>query len=216
MLSKGKLITIEGLDCAGKTSQIKVLKETLENLGYTVITGREPGGTGIGELIREILLHKAEMDRTTELLLFTASRIQNIKQVILPAISEGKVVILDRFIDSTYAYQGYGRGCMEDVMRLESMVTSLIVPDYTLYLSISLETAQQRMHTRQGQVKDRFDDSDLKFKQRILDGYNNRAETDSERIMTISAEGSLASVSEMIQFWANEVFHAEQNLTKSL
>ena len=119
-MSRGIFITLEGPDGAGKTTQIQMMKEYLEGLGKTVLLTREPGGTGISEKLREILLDKenAEMSDTTEMMIYAAARAQHVAERIRPALERGEVVICDRFVDSSVAYQGYGRGLGEAVQEV--------------------------------------------------------------------------------------------------
>lgn len=210
----GILLTMEAIDGAGKTTQVKLLKEYLEKQECNVVNCREPGGTEVGELVRNILLTK-EMDGLTELMLFTASRIQLIKEVILPALNEGKIVVLDRFIDSTYAYQGMGRGYIGEVMRLENIVTDLVEPDHTFLLDLSLEEAEERLKARTGQVSDRFDSMDLKFKQRLYDGFKLRAKSNRDRFVTISATGTPEEVFDRIKSWCDLIIIPQYKLMKA-
>ncbi len=166
--AKGRLITLEGIEGAGKSSHMQFIAEKLQQTGKEVLLTREPGGTHLGEGIRELLLKKNEeqMFEETELLLMFAARAQHVQQVILPAMTEGKMVICDRFTDSSYAYQGGGRGIsIEKIRQLEAWLfsggLSGFKPDLTLLLDLSVETGLSRAKAR-GEA-DRFEIETVNF-----------------------------------------------------
>ena len=143
---KGYFITVEGSDGVGKSTQIKNIEKYFRNIGSDVVLTREPGGTNIGEKLRSILLDVSnkEMDPLTEMLIYAASRAQHVKEVIIPALNEGKTVISDRYIDSSLAYQGYGRNlgrCVEDVNKY---ATDGIMPDKTFWLDLLPSLGRER------------------------------------------------------------------------
>lgn len=181
-------ITFEGPDGSGKTYQIALLAETLKSLGYPVLATREPGGTAIGEQIRHILhnLDNTSMHPHTEILLYQASRAQLVKEVILPHLHEGGIVLCDRYADSTLAYQGYGHQI--DLERLKSLVefaTDCLKPDLTLLLDVDVETGLRRRAS--GGEWNRLDAYDLEFHQRVRQGYSIMAGLDPRRWVWIDA-----------------------------
>lgn len=177
------LITFEGLDFSGKTTQIKLLVEKLRSYGNDVIVVREPGGTPISEKIREILLDKKnlEMTQVAEILLFSAARNQLVNQVMKPALEAGKVVICDRYYDSTTAYQGYGRGVnLEDVKRINKIATLGVVPDITFFVDIPIDEIERRIEIAKSST-DRMESSGDSFYERTRKGYFDIAENEPER-----------------------------------
>ncbi len=185
---KGLFITFEGIDGCGKTTQIEMLSKDLEKAGIPYVLIREPGGTVIGEKIRTILLDKANsgMDERTELLLYEAARAQIVKERIIPELNEGKVVICDRFFDSTVAYQGYARGLdLEEIDFLNRWSAAGIVPDITFLLDLDEKTAYQRRHGRSDE-EDRLEAEGLLFMKKVRDGYLSRSREES-RFQVLSA-----------------------------
>ena len=185
---KGVFITFEGIDGCGKSTQTSMCRTWLEGLGRTVLLVREPGGTKIGERIRELLLDKknSSMAPMTELFLFEAARAQIVEEVIKPAISEGKIVICDRFFDSSYAYQGCARGLgPEMVSRLNMDATGGLAPDITFFLDISVEGAIKRRSVR-GEEKDRIESAGDAFQEKVRQGFI-RAASEDKRIVTVDA-----------------------------
>src|SRR5512138_1182838 len=167
---KGRFITFEGTEGSGKTTQISLLAQRLRELGYTVRTLREPGGTPIGEEIRHTLKHSKDNDAMTpeaELLLMNASRAQLVREVIRPALAAGEIVLCDRFYDSTTAYQGYGRQL--NLAMVEAIIDVAVGdtrPDLTLLLNVSLEVSEQRRLARQSTLpflRDRMEEADRAF-----------------------------------------------------
>ena len=174
---KGLFVTFEGIDGCGKTTQIELLSKDLSEAGIPYVLIREPGGTAIGEKIRTILLDKANtgMDERTELLLYEAARAQIVREKILPELEDGKVVICDRFFDSTVAYQGYARGLkLEDIDFLNSWSAAGIKPDITFLLDLDEKTAYARRHGRSDE-EDRLEAEGLSFMKRVRDGYLARS-----------------------------------------
>ena len=198
-ITKGRLITLEGIEGAGKSSHMQFIAEKLQQTGKEVLLTREPGGTHLGEGIRELLLKKNEeaMFEETELLLMFAARAQHVQQVILPAINEGNVVICDRFTDSSYAYQGGGRGIStEKIRQLETWLfsggLSGFKPDLTLLLDLSVETGLSRARAR-GEA-DRFEIETVNFFQNARDTFLNIAKEEPDRVKIIDAEQQLEAV----------------------
>lgn len=185
------LISFEGIDGCGKTTHIKLLETWLKDKGYKVFTIREPGGTEISEEIRNIILHtKKDMGLITELLLFEASRAQLIQDVIIPKLNADFIVLTDRFVDSTLAYQGYGRGISHGTIEeLNKFVTDGLVPDITFYLRINIGRSSQRTDERT--MKDRIESSNDEFFHRIYKGFEEIADKNAHRIHKIDAMGSM-------------------------
>jgi len=191
----GKFITFEGPEGSGKSTQIKLLVEKLEQQGIEITCTREPGGTATGEQIRNLLQHDAAgeplCDRA-ELLLFTASRAQLMDRVILPTLGNGDWVLCDRFIDSTMAYQGYARGM--DLSTLDSINNFAIydrMPDLTILLDLDVEAGFQRLEKRyagSGESHDRFECEAREFHHKVRDGYHKLAGRDPDRFVIISAD----------------------------
>ena len=181
-------ITLEGPEGSGKSSQLPDLAEFLRGQGWDVLTTREPGGTPIGDQIRQILmrLDNQELHPRTEILLFLASRAQLVEQVIKPALREGKLVLSDRFGDSTLAYQGYGHGI--DLATLRAMLdfaTDMLKPDLTLLLDVDVEIGLQRK--RKEDEWNRLDAYELAFHQRVREGYHELCLQEPERWRVIDA-----------------------------
>lgn len=196
---RGLFITMEGPDGSGKTTQIKKLEAYFENKGYDVVITREPGGTKISEQIREIILDKAndEMDFTTEALLYAASRAQHVAQIIKPALDHGKIVICDRFVDSSIVYQGVGRGLgIEQVEAINKPALRDCMPNITFLFKLSPEVGIHRKK-EQGE-KDRLESEELDFHRRVFEGYLMLEERYKERIKAIDASKSIEEIYEEI------------------
>ncbi len=199
----GKFITFEGVDGSGKTSNIDVVVNTLITAGYKVIKTREPGGTPVAEKIRNILLNDY-MSSMAELLLFNAARADHIYNHIRPHLEDGYVVISDRFSDSSYAYQGAGRGQRGKVCELEQFVHHGFEPDYTLFFDITFEESQKRLLGR-GNL-DRLDAETIAFKKDVFVGYHERFEQNPHRMVKINAMQTLREVQAEVSSWVKEVF----------
>ncbi len=208
-LKKGIFISFEGIEGTGKTTQARLLSERLVEKGYEVILTQEPGGTVIGNRIREILLlpeHK-EMSYMTELLLYNAARAQHLSEKIAPAINEGKVVITDRFTDSTVAYQGYGRGIdISLVMSIDSIATGGIKPHLTILFDLDVEVGLKR--NRGINKVDRLELEDIEFHKKVREGYLHISEKDRERIRIVDASMPVEKISEKV--WEIVRWHLEK------
>ena len=194
-LAKGIFISLEGIEGTGKTTQSRLLSEVLIEKGYEVILTHEPGGTAIGDRIREILLHvnHGAMSYMTELLLYNAARAQHISEKILPAIKAGKIVITDRFIDSTVAYQGYGRGIdIQLIKSINNIATEGVKPDLTIIFDLDVETGMKR--NRGINKIDRLELEDIEFHRKVRDGYLKIANEEPQRIKVIDASTSIEDV----------------------
>jgi dTMP kinase len=197
---RGRLITFEGIDGSGKTTQIEKLSARLVQSGIPVRVLREPGGTAIGEAIRRILLDKAHtgMCMETELLLFAAARAQLVREVILPDLENGKWVICDRFLDSTAAYQGYGRQLDPDMIRsLNQLAVGGCWPDVTILLDLPVQAALARLLGRQDK-QDRLDHESVAFMERTRQGYRQLAQADPDRIIVMDAAQQETELAEQI------------------
>ena len=198
---KGIFITFEGIDGCGKSTQCEMLKEYLKENNKDFIFVREPGGTVIGERIREILLDKknSQMTARTELLLFEAARAQITDEVIKPALEEGKIVLCDRFFDSSSAYQGMARGMgMDFVAGLNMAATGGLKPDVTFFFDISAEEALERRDKR-GEASDRIELAGLKFQEDVRRGYIELAKDSDGRVITIDATKGIDEIFEVVK-----------------
>jgi dTMP kinase len=190
--SRGVFITFEGPDGSGKSTQARLLAERLRGEGRPVLESVEPGGTPIGQQIRRILLDPAnkELTATAELLLMFAARAQNVEQWILPALAEGKIVISDRFTDSSIAYQGAGRGLgWERVLELDRIACHGLVPDLTICVDIDSETGLARALSRGG-VETRLEEQAIEFHRRARDAYHELARREPQRFRLIDGRGA--------------------------
>jgi dTMP kinase len=196
----GRLITFEGIDGTGKSTQITKLAATLREAGHKILVLREPGGTAIGEAIRNILLDRANggMSIETELLLFEAARAQLVREVIRPALAAGTWVICDRFYDSTSAYQGFGRGLdLAMIDALNDVAVDGCRPDVTILLDLPAEQAVHRLSGRPDKA-DRLDNEGLAFIQRIRDGFLRLAARSGGRITVLDADQSPDTLAQLI------------------
>lgn len=194
MNNNGLFITFEGADGSGKTTQLNKIKEMLEEKGFDVVVTREPGALDIGQKIRNILLHHEGVvaDRC-EMFLFLADRSQHVETFIKPLLKEGKIVLCDRHIDSTIAYQGYGRGQDIKLLKdLNAIAVNGLNPDLTLLFDVSTETAQ----TRVGNEKDRMESAGIEFHKKVRNGYLSLQKENSDRIKIIDANKSIEEVFE--------------------
>lgn len=194
---RGRFITFEGIDGAGKSTQIDVIETTLKARGFEVIRTREPGGTPLGEMIRKELL-SVSMDPATETLLFFASRAEHIAQIIKPALNRGAWVLSDRFTDATYAYQVGGRGFpAHKVEELERWTQGDLQPDRTVLFDIDPKVAAQRV--AQARSMDRFEKESLDFFTRVRNAYLTRAKESPERFLIVNSMQNKESVSEILR-----------------
>ena len=189
---RGVFITFEGGEGSGKTTQLRLLTVWLETQGIDYLVTREPGGTVIGEKIRDLLhdCNHTEMTPEAEILLYSASRAQLVGQTILPALTEGKVILCDRYYDSTYAYQGYGRGLpLEDLRRITHFATQALTPDLTPYLDVTPEIGLHRRESS-GEALTRLDRETLAFHRRVRIGYQRLIKEEPTRWRLIDATGA--------------------------
>ncbi len=190
-------VSLEGLDCSGKSTIIKKLSKKLSDDGYDVLTTREPGGNKISENIRKIILNKKHfnMNYWTEALLYIASRSQHLNEVIIPALKANKIVLCDRFLDSTTAYQGSGRNIsIKDLDVIQKIVIGDNLPELTLFLDINFETMHKRLSKRWNKNKNRLDLQNNDFYKRVRDGYNELHKLNEKRFKKIDANLDIENV----------------------
>lgn len=193
-------LTFEGIDCCGKTTQAKMLVEKLQGMKYDVLFLREPGGTEISEQIRQILLNKknSKMTQMTELLLFSASRAQLVSEVIKPALAKQHIVICDRFVDSTTAYQGSGRGLhLGGVKGINTVATAGLVPKKTFFIDISISEMYARRKSSLQDI-DRMEMSNEDFYTRVREGYLHLAKEEPDRFVVIEGKQPIDTIQEII------------------
>ena len=190
-------ITFEGIDGVGKSTQLRLLKDYFLNMGRAVLTLREPGDTKVSEAIRDILLSKENnLDSISELFLFEAARSNLTENVIKPALNEGKIVICDRFYDSTTAYQGYGRKLpLDKIKTCNELATGGLKPDITFLLILNLDKAYKRAGNKN---QDRIESSGDDFFNRVIDGFLQIARQEPERVVLIDASDNISSTHELI------------------
>lgn len=209
MTSRGRFITLEGVEGTGKTTQCALLCDRLRGRGIDVVQTREPGGTPLGENVRRLLLAPGGDGPSAgaELLLFLAARAQLAAEVIVPALEAGKWVVCDRFSDATLAYQGYGRGIdVEAIKSLNEFATGGLRPDRTILLDLDVEAGIERAVAGKKEFDggggsgrgDRMENEDLEFHRRVREGYLTLAEQEPERIKTVRVSGSIEDIHELI------------------
>jgi len=205
-----KFISFEGIDGCGKSTLMDQLSNWLTTAGIPIVRTREPGGTPIGEKIRQILLDPAfsEMNSRAEVLLYSASRAQLTDQVIVSAMRKGSWVLTDRFVDATFAYQGFGRGFdLERLRLIQEWTTKGLWPDKTILLDCDIDAAMARLTVRDGADRDRIEQENRIFHQKVRNGYLALAEKEPERFLVLDASKPLAVVIEEFyeRFWLVEV-----------
>ena len=198
-MSRGLFISFEGTDGSGKTTQYRLFAEYLVSLGYEVVTTREPGGTPISEKIRGIILdpENTEMDDMTEALLFAAGRAQHVAQLIRPSVEAGKIVLCDRFMDSSIAYQGYARGLGDCVRIINEYAVAGMQPDLTFLLDLPPQAGRAR-NVKAGKA-DRLEKQAMEFHSKVYEGYKKLAEIYPDRFIVIDADGSIEEVQARIR-----------------
>jgi len=207
-MTNGMLITFEGVEGCGKTTHVKLLAQYLKTKGYPVVRTLEPGGTKLGEKIRELLLHSKEpLKAYTEVLLFAADRSQHVNEVVLPALKAGQIVICDRFIDSTTAYQIGGRGLPEEkVQQLNALSSEGLVPQLTFLLEID---ASEGLGRAVG-GGDRFERASLEFHERVRAGYQKLAQQNPDRIKIINSNQEINQVQDEIRRIVEKFLYEKQ------
>lgn len=192
-------IAFEGIEGSGKTTHVNLLSDYLREKGHEVVTTREPGGTPVGEALRSVLLRKdLHVLPLTELLVFLASRAQHVEEVIRPALDKGSIVLCDRFIDASFAYQGYGRGIDLGIIEtLNRLVTKGVRPNLTILLDCAVDIGLARK-SADGNL-DRFEKEDLSFHNRIRNAYLELAEDDPKRYVVLNAKNDLTGTQSVIR-----------------
>ena len=209
-MSKGLFITFEGTEGCGKSTQVRLLADRLQSLGHRVRTLREPGGTPIGEEIRHTLKHSKQntaMTAEAELLLMNASRAQLVREIIRPALANNEIILCDRFYDSTTAYQGHGRGM--DLAQVKTVIDFAVGdtrPNVTVFLHVPTDISTERLRSRQANlpfIRDRFEEADQKFFERVAHGFGAVAASDPDRVKFVNGNQPVelvcAKVWEIIQ-----------------
>lgn len=196
-MREGYFISFEGGDGSGKSTQIQILRDFLEERGYDVILTREPGGTPISEKIRSIILdnENSEMDDMTEALLYAAARAQLVSQVIRPALEAGKVVICDRFVDSSMAYQAYARGLGDSVKTINGFAVGDCMPDLTILLKVNPQVGSSRIGDRE---RDRIELASREFHKKVYEGYLQLEKLYPDRIVGIDAADTIENIAGII------------------
>lgn len=196
---KGRFITFEGVEGSGKTTQISTSAERLRRLGWTVLETREPGGTSVGEQIRDVMLNRGNQQLTalTEVFLVMAARAQHVEEVVRPALAGGAVVLCDRFVDSTLAYQGYGRGLdIRALRRLNRLATAGLTPDMTLVFDVPVTVGLQRR--RAHREVNRLDMESIAFHERVRKGFLQLVREEPRRMKIVKAGGTQEEISDAV------------------
>ncbi len=199
-----RFITFEGIEGSGKTTQIQMLSNRFEEEGLDHVLTREPGGTAIGDQVRKLVLNPANTEITPgcELLLYAAARAQHLERVIRPALQEGRLVLCDRYVDATMAYQGYGRGLPLDlIVQLHDLDVLGLKPDVTVLFDLDARAALERARAREAggpEDENRFEQEDLAFHERVRSGYLNLARHEPRRFTVIDARGTPAQVHDRV------------------
>lgn len=199
-MREGIFITIEGGDGAGKSTQMDNIEKYFTQRGYECIRTREPGGTKIGEKIRDILLDPAnhEMSAVTEMMLYASSRAQHVRELIRPAVESGKVVICDRYVDSSVAYQTYGRDLGDMVQAVNKYAVDGMMPDITFWMDIDPESGRERIGKREDSTLDRLEREKIDFHYKVYDGYKRICELEPNRVKRIDATKSIEEIRDEI------------------
>jgi len=195
-------ITFEGPEGGGKSTQIKMLAEWLRSKGKQVVMTREPGGTPIAEQIRGVIIdvNNTAMVSRTEILLYSAARAQHVEELIRPSLADGKIVLCDRYVDSTYAYQGYGRGLdLVDLQTMTAFATDGLLPDITFLLDLDVEKGLARRMDNEEEMN-RLDLEAIDFHQKVRAGYHSLADAEPNRFQLINADRPLQMIQAELQF----------------
>ena len=206
-MSRGLFITLEGGDGAGKSTQMNNIEKYFTERGFNCVHTREPGGTSIGEKLRDIVLDKVneEMKDVTEMMLYAASRAQHVREFIRPALERGDIVICDRFVDSSLAYQKYGRELGEIVSIVNNIAIDGLLPDITFWMDINPEAGRERIGMREDSELDRLEREKMDFHFRVYDGYRKLCDENPERIKRIDATRSIEEMKNEIYGYLDEL-----------
>lgn len=205
-MKKGLFITVEGTDGSGKTTQIGLIEGYLKEKGCDVVLTREPGGTNISEKIRSIILdaRNSEMGYITEMMLYASSRAQLVSEVIKPAVESGKIVVCDRFVDSSYVYQGFGRGIdLKIIADINRIALDGAIPDITFFFDISPEVALKRRIDSTG--ADRIEKEKVDFHMRVYNGYKKLVMLYPERIKPIESCRAIGEIFDDVKYWLDQL-----------
>jgi len=197
---RGFFFTFEGIDGCGKSTQLELIARALKAKGFNCIVTREPGGTSISTKIRELLLSpdNKEMRIQTECLLYMAARAQHVREVIVPAVDRGDIVLCDRFEQATFAYQGYGRGLNIEFLReINKFATDGLTPDITFIFDISVELSQKRLSSI-GKGRDRLESEGAEFFHKVRQGYLDAAEADPQKIILLDGSKTVENLAEEV------------------
>lgn len=211
-MNKGIFITAEGPEGAGKTTVIGMLSKKLEEEGYQILLTREPGGIEIAEQIRSVILDKknTRMDARTEALLYAAARRQHLVEKVIPALERGYIVLCDRFIDSSLAYQGYARGLgIEEVFTINRFAIEEVMPKLTMYFDIEPEIGLERINKHKNREVNRLDLEDLEFHHKVREGYAKLLNDYPERMVKINAAQPIESVLKEAEWRIKEIIQGE-------
>ncbi|KYH31899.1 thymidylate kinase [Clostridium tepidiprofundi DSM 19306] len=212
MHKRGLFITLEGGEGAGKTTQINLIEKYLMSKGISCVFTREPGGINISEQIREVILNRKNisMDGRTEALLYAASRRQHLVEKVIPALKEGKAVICDRFIDASLVYQGYARGIgIEKVMEINEFAIEGYMPNLTIYLDIDPKIGLERISASKNREVNRLDLENMKFHNKVREGYLTLLKREPMRIKMINANQSIDNVFNEIKILLDKLFEID-------
>lgn len=205
-MKRGLFLSVEGIDGAGKSTHVDYIKEYLENNGLKVIVTREPGGTEVGEKIRELLLNSKQLHHNTELLLYFASRQEIIKQVIIPNLEAGVCVLADRFVDASIAYQGGGRGLGEEkVKAVYALLEPNLTTDITFLFDAPLDVAMERL--KQGRSLDRIEQESQEFFARVQNTYHKIAAEEPQRVKIISTNQSIKATQDELFVYLEQLLN---------
>lgn len=199
-MNRGLFFTFEGIDGCGKSTQLKQIAKRMSEMFLPVVVSREPGGTEISEKIRDILIspQNREMVNECELLLYLAARAQHVKEKIIPELEKGHIVLCDRFQEATFAYQGFGRNIpMDFLKKVNSFATGGLNPDCTFIFDINFEVSAARM-LKMNKVKDRLEQNDRDFYERISNGYRLLAKAEPDRIILLDGNRPIEEISETV------------------
>lgn len=202
---RGKFLTFEGPDASGKSTNVGFFVEQLQQRGYDVVRTREPGGTPFGEELRKLVLNN-KVDPNTEALLFWGIRSNHINDLIKPALAEGKVVVCERFSDSSYAYQGTARKNVENVLMLEKMVCGDFAPDHTLFFNITEDESERRLLAGRPDTLDHFEKEEAQFRKDVYRGYQFRLQIHAKRMHIIDAMQPIDAVQQQLVDFIDQVF----------
>ncbi|MBQ0040917.1 MAG: dTMP kinase [Clostridiales bacterium] len=206
-MTKGIFISLEGGDGAGKSTQMNNIEKYFNERGYSCVRTREPGGTSIGEKLREILLdpENSGMESVTEMMIYAAARAQIVREFIRPALERGEVVICDRFVDSSIAYQTYGRELGDMVKIVNSYAVDGLMPDITFWMDINPEAGRERIGTREDSTLDRLEREKMDFHYRVYDGYRSLCEAEPDRVKRIDATRTIEEMKDEIYGYLDEL-----------